>query len=613
MSFVQGENVGPYRIIEQMGQGGMATVYKAYHAALDRYVAIKALHPAMMEDPGFLARFQREAKVVAQLEHPNIVPIYDSAEHGGRPYLVMKFIDGETLKARLARGPLSDEEALRIIEALGQALTYAHKRGYLHRDVKPSNVLLAPDGAIYLADFGLARIAEAGASTLSGDMLMGTPHYISPEQARGESDLDEGTDIYSFGVVLYELFVGKVPFDSDTPFSIIHDHIYTPLPLPCTVNPDVPESVQLILLKALAKDREGRYKSVDEMVAAFQATTVEGDAGAVIPDTAPHIDSLPAQIQREPVELAAMVPPIETQLDAVPEISQAAVPTSQPMTKGRRQWFWVVGGLVLTCIFLFIFLAAVNQIRDGLQLRDFGEPVDKELEISAPREFDDEQNPEQHIHLAEELLAAGDDMAAAKEFAIAGELFLEIGDHPAATECFTRAAELHLIHAEAMLAEGDDLGAYNEIVRAGDLYLGIGEHVAAVNVYSRAVEISDRPIPAQRLLIDSLTQALFLGASEEAMLPFIEPILEEYPDWVPVQVVMARSRLLSGLHDEALGMIERVLGEAPEDPLALVVLVEYYLEIGKLDEGRELISQLLGGQRLPVWLTKHLEELKRRF
>lgn len=566
MSFVPGENVGPYRIIEQMGQGGMATVFKAYHAALDRYVAIKALHPAMMEDPGFLARFQREARVVALLDHPNIVPIFDYAEHGGRPYLVMKFIDGETLKARLARSPLSNEEALRIVEALGQALTYAHERGILHRDVKPSNALLSPDGNIYLADFGLARIAEAGASTLSGDMLMGTPHYISPEQARGESDLNECTDIYSFGVVLYELIVGQVPFDSDTPFSIIHDHIYSPLPLPCDVNPNVSESVQRVLLKALAKDREDRYKSVDEMVAAFRATTVEGDVGVLIPDTTPHIDTMPVRTQGEPVVPAAVVPPTEPQRDVVHEIAQAAVPSTEPITKGRRQWFWVVGGLVLTCIFFFVFLALVNRSRDGLPLGDLREPVDKELEITVPREFVGEQNPEQHLNQAEEFLAAGDDIAATKEFAIAGELFLEVG-----------------------------------------------EHVAAVKAYNRAVEISDRPLPAQHLLIDSLTQALFLGAPEEAMLPYIEPILEEYPDWVPIQVVMARARLNSGHHDEALGMIERVLGEAPEDPLALVVLVEYYLEIGEFDEGRELITKLLSGQRLPVWLTKHLEALKRRF
>ncbi|MGD8632433.1 MAG: serine/threonine-protein kinase, partial [Anaerolineales bacterium] len=138
MTFAPGENVGPYRVIEQLGQGGMASVFKAYHPALDRFVAIKVLHPAFKEEPNFLSRFQREARVVARLEHPNIVPVYDFAEHKGQPYLVMKYIEGETLKARLSRGPLSRQEALRVVDAVGEALTYAHARGVLHRDVKPS-------------------------------------------------------------------------------------------------------------------------------------------------------------------------------------------------------------------------------------------------------------------------------------------------------------------------------------------------------------------------------------------------------------------------------------------------------------------------------------------
>ncbi len=265
MSFNVGENVGPYRIIEQLGQGGMATVYKAYHAALDRYVAIKALHPAFGEDQSFLSRFQREARLVAKLEHPNIVPVYDYAEHEGRPYLVMKFIEGDTLKARLTEGPLTSSEIEKIVETVGSALAYAHKQGILHRDIKPSNVLVANDGQLYLADFGLARIAQSGESTLSSDMIMGTPQYISPEQAVGKRDLDEGTDIYSFGVMMYEMVVGQVPFNADTPFSIIHDHIYSPLPLPRLVNPKVPESVERVLLKALAKERADRYPDIDSV------------------------------------------------------------------------------------------------------------------------------------------------------------------------------------------------------------------------------------------------------------------------------------------------------------------------------------------------------------
>lgn len=270
MSFSIGENIGPYRISEQLGQGGMATVYKAYHAALDRYVALKVLHPAFNEDKSFELRFQREARVVAKLEHPHIVPIYDYAEHEHRPYLVMKFIEGETLKARLQRGPLSSHEIQQVVDSVGAALSYAHRQGILHRDIKPSNVLIAVDGVMYLADFGLARIAQAGESTLSSDSIMGTPQYISPEQAMGKKDLDAGTDIYSFAVMLYEMVVGQVPFNADTPFSIIHDHIYTPLPMPRKVNPKVPETVERVLLKALAKERADRYASVDEMILAFK-------------------------------------------------------------------------------------------------------------------------------------------------------------------------------------------------------------------------------------------------------------------------------------------------------------------------------------------------------
>jgi serine/threonine protein kinase len=297
MSFTAGENVGPYRIIKQLGQGGMASVFKAYHPALDRFVAIKVLHPAFKEDPNFLSRFQREARVVARLEHPHIVPIYDFAEHEGQPYLVMKYIEGVTLKARLAEKPLSKNEAIEIIDAIGSALSYAHEQGVLHRDIKPSNILLSPDGGIYLADFGLARIAEAGASTLSKDVMLGTPQYISPEQAKGLGNLDEGTDVYSLGVVLYEIVVGRVPFSADTPFSIIHDHIYTELPPPSQVNPHVPPRVEAVLMKALEKERAGRYADVASLVAAFRTAVLGLEGAQAEPiSTTKKLDMAPTQV-----------------------------------------------------------------------------------------------------------------------------------------------------------------------------------------------------------------------------------------------------------------------------------------------------------------------------
>ncbi|MBL8089751.1 MAG: serine/threonine protein kinase [Anaerolineales bacterium] len=354
MSFKVGENIGPYRIIEQLGQGGMATVFKAYHASLDRYVAVKALHQAFNEDSTFTARFQREARVVAKLEHPNIVPVYDYSEHENRPYLVMKFIEGDTLKARFQRGALSSQEIEQVVTSVGSALGYAHQQGVLHRDIKPSNVLLSTEGVMYLADFGLARIAQAGESTLSSDSIMGTPQYISPEQAMGKKDLDSGTDIYSFGVMLYEMVVGQVPFSADTPFSIIHDHIYTPLPLPMDINPKVPEPVQKVLLKALAKDRTDRYQTVEDLVSAFKSAWTE--AGVPMQGTA--ITMRPASLKRD----------TKIQDKATARRIEASQPVAQ---KRSSSWLWIGISLIfIVCIGLGAFA-----YRNGLVRRFFAQPT----------------------------------------------------------------------------------------------------------------------------------------------------------------------------------------------------------------------------------------------
>ncbi|MFN8381410.1 MAG: protein kinase [Anaerolineales bacterium] len=351
MSFNIGENIGPYRIIEQLGQGGMATVYKAYHAALDRYVALKVLHAAFHDDQTFTARFQREARVVARLEHPNIVPIYDYSEHQTRPYLVMKYIEGDTLKARLNKGPLSSHEIEQVVDSVGSALAYAHKQGILHRDIKPSNVLIATDGVMYLADFGLARIASAGESTLSSDSIMGTPQYISPEQAMGKKDLDSGTDIYSFAVMLYEMVVGQVPFTADTPFSIIHDHIYTPLPLPMDVNPKVPEPVQRVLLKALAKNRDDRYESVTDMIHAFKEAWEE--AGVPMQGTA--ITMRPGSL-KVPTKSQPKTQGVE------PAAKTVAVKGPAPKRSSSSPWMWIgVGFVAVLCVGVALFAVWRNR------------------------------------------------------------------------------------------------------------------------------------------------------------------------------------------------------------------------------------------------------------
>ncbi len=269
MTFAPGENVGPYRIFEQLGQGGMATVFKAYHAGLDRYVAIKILHPAFKADPNFLGRFEREARIVAKLDHPNIIPVYDFAEHENTPYIVIRYVEGSTLKSLLREGLLPMDRVLSILRPVTSALAYAHTQGVLHRDIKPSNIMLTNDGHIYLSDFGLAKMVDVRGSTLSQDMLIGTPQYISPEQAKGEP-IDTRSDLYSLGVVLFEMLTGRVPFGADTPYAIIHDHIFSPLPPPRSINPALSKSVEQVLLKSLAKNPNDRYFTATELMEALE-------------------------------------------------------------------------------------------------------------------------------------------------------------------------------------------------------------------------------------------------------------------------------------------------------------------------------------------------------
>ena len=278
------EHFAGYEIVTQVGSGGMATVYQAYHERLDRHVAIKIMHDIFVQDDTFLERFQREARIVARLEHPHIVPVYDYDEFEGQPYLVMKFIEGGTLKRRLIKRGITLDEIKSVMTMLAEALTYAHEKGVLHRDIKPSNILIDERDLPYISDFGLARILQVGDSTISHDMMLGTPFYISPEQARGERDLTPATDVYSFGIILYELLVGQAPFLADNSYAIVHEHIYTPPTPPSQINPDLSETVDAVLQKALAKEPTQRYQSATALMDDFKLAMAESGVRQLPPD-----------------------------------------------------------------------------------------------------------------------------------------------------------------------------------------------------------------------------------------------------------------------------------------------------------------------------------------
>ena len=243
-----------YEILECIGTGGMAVVYKARCHRLNRLVAIKILKPELAQDADFRRRFHDESQAVAMLSHANIVSVYDVSRSDGLDYIVMELVDGLTLKQYMQRRgtPLNWREAQHFITQIMRALSHAHGRGIIHRDIKPHNIMVLRDGSVKVTDFGIAQLASAAQNTMTQEAI-GSVHYISPEQAKG-SHVDCRTDIYSAGVVLYEMLTGRLPFEGDTPVAVAIQHIKSiPVP-PCDLNPDVPRALEAITMKAMAPD-----------------------------------------------------------------------------------------------------------------------------------------------------------------------------------------------------------------------------------------------------------------------------------------------------------------------------------------------------------------------
>jgi tRNA A-37 threonylcarbamoyl transferase component Bud32 len=352
MSGIIGQSLGRYHVLEQLGQGGMATVYKAFDTRLERIVVAKVILQQTRLDEKFIKRFEIEAKTLAHLSHPNIVKVLDYGDQDGLPYLVMEYIPGGTLKTKLGQ-PMDWCEAAQLLAPIARALGHAHSVNIVHRDVKPANILLTEAGVPMLTDFGIAKLLEPGQNQeLTGTgMSVGTPAYMSPEQGLG-MPVDHRADIYALGVVFFELVTGRAPFIADTPMAVLLKHVHDPLPRPKSVAPFLPDEVETVLVKAMSKRPEDRYQTMQEFATVLERLG-RGAAEPVV-TTGSQADAASASAARASATGTARVRStavVEADATSVGEVgaSSGALPISGAMPAAKRKpipaSLWLAGAL----------------------------------------------------------------------------------------------------------------------------------------------------------------------------------------------------------------------------------------------------------------------------
>ncbi len=337
MADLVGQTIGQYQIIERLGRGGMADVYKAYHTGLAVYRALKVIRPEFVAEEGFRERFQREAQAVATLRHSNIVQMHDFGVQDNLYYMVMEFIAGQDLKSYLARhGQMRPfNEVVGIIEQVGSALGYAHQRGVIHRDIKPANIMLTTEGQAILMDFGIAKMLTMEERMTQTGVGIGTPAYMSPEQARALPDIGPSSDIYSLGIVLYEMLTGKVPFSADTPLAVMLKVVSDALPPPREFSPDIPDVLQGVVFKATAKDPAQRYQTAEAFVDGLKRSL------GLLPGT-------PAPPDPQPT----LTPPATS--------TQGAVRSKKKKAKPQRTPWLMIGALMAILLCMIVGVAGVG-------------------------------------------------------------------------------------------------------------------------------------------------------------------------------------------------------------------------------------------------------------
>jgi ABC-type transport system substrate-binding protein/tRNA A-37 threonylcarbamoyl transferase component Bud32 len=416
MTDLTGKQIGQYQIQQEIGHGGMATVYKATQTTIGREVAIKVLPPQFLQDRTFLDRFNREVQVIAQLQHPRILPVHDFGEFDGIPYIVMAYMAGGTLADRIPQGSMPLDESVRLIGQIAEGLDHAHMKGIIHRDFKPSNVLLDEYGNSYLADFGIAKVSQVTVQITGTGMVVGTPAYMAPEMFE-RGDVTPTVDQYALGITLYQMLTGRLPFLADTPLQYINAHANKPVPNALAIRPDLSPGIQTVIERALAKSSNWRYPNVGAMA----QTLASAASGA-------HVQPLPAEAARtEPVVPTPPPAPLEAPTIDVPP-SPPAVPAQvappprtptpqsaprtaspvQPPRRGPRSGV-IVGGLLAAGVAAVGIGALVVMLATG-RLDIGGASGESDVPPSRPDSETDDSTAQ-----------TGDDSAQPEEEAVAEE------------------------------------------------------------------------------------------------------------------------------------------------------------------------------------------------
>lgn len=582
---------GKYEILEEIGRGGMGTVYKAYQQSLDRVVAIKVLYENLADDPEFRARFQNEATIVAHLTHPNIVAVYDIERHGKTFAIIMEYVEGQSLQKLVDAGTLDERTTLLIGAQIARALHYAHEQGVIHRDVKPDNILVTSTGVAKITDFGIARFRGGKFRTQAG-VSMGTPRFMSPEQVTGH-EVDGRSDLYSLGVCLYYCLTGRVPFDGDNAFAVATRHIYEkPVP-PSEINPSVSPAAEMVVMRALQKRKEDRFATGEEMAKALEeavraksriivipsaeATEIPEGATRKLDFTVPPEPAVTGRGPTPPLEDLTPTPPTTPQFldELVDESIPQHTPTpTRPVRNIFLSWFQANWGIVAALTLVVGALALLLTVKNEEFFQSTERPGqgDTKFASQASREY------AQLLSAIDRAIGQGRRVEAVQRVEAFRDKYPSYRSNEIESMLDRLTAALPLNEAERLAKRREEKGrrflndprllplARAYLKAARELYEGVGKN-------------------ANFVLGESVLKLLDQGTTASRT-------VQQNPAAAAAAISMARKRLVAPKPEERVAAEKdfiEALCLAPEEYQYWLELANFYRSEGMLDDARVLL------------------------